>query len=175
MANVGDPKADSGDAPVNFFFTRDDADQRDDDDDGSAVNLFTPAKVERASKGEPEPPEEESERSETLFGSTGDQPPAEGTSDGYTAAGIAGAAEAKSVPELMVSAAAWMVLIQGQTTFSRNEVVEVFEAMPGDHVKTPEARIKGFGKALRNGQFVLVEEGVYGLSRTELERFQRLL
>ena len=74
-----------------------------------------------------------------------------------------------------MSAAAWMVLIQGQTTFKRRDVVEVFETIPGEHSKTLEARIKGFGKAVRNGQMIMVEEGVYGLSRTELERFQLLL
>ena len=48
------------------------------------------------------------------------------------------------VADLMVSAAAWMVLIQGQTAFTRREVIDVFEGIPGEHSKTLEARIKGF-------------------------------
>jgi len=51
----------------------------------------------------------------------------------------------------------------------------VFESIPGEHSKSLEARIKGFGKSVRNGQMIMVEDGVFGLSRTELDRFQSLL
>ena len=68
-----------------------------------------------------------------------------------------------------------MVLIKGQTTFSRKEVMGVFETIPGEHDNTLQSRIRGFGKAVRNGQLVMVEDGVFGLSRRELERFQRVL
>ncbi len=138
------------------------------------------AGVEREDAGEDAPqdpgePDEESERVEALFGRSDDQPEVEEADEGYTAAGLAQTAGAETVAELMVSAAAWMVLIKGQTTFTRHDVIDVFETMPGEHSKTLESRIKGFGKAARNGQLILVEEGVYGLSRTELERFQLLL
>ena len=49
------------------------------------------------------------------------------------------------------------------------------ETIPGEHEKTLEAQIKGFGKAVRNGQLVAVEEGIFGLARAELERYQGLL
>lgn len=94
---------------------------------------------------------------------------------GYTAAGLAERAGAQSVADLMVAAAAWMVLIQGQTRFTRRDVLDVFATMPGEHDRSLEARIKGFGKAVRNGQLVIIEDGVFGLSRAELERFQALL
>jgi hypothetical protein len=160
---------------INFVSSRGGAD-RDGDDvspelTDNPVNLFASAAPGDAADQQ----DEDSDRGEVLFGRTEDQPEIEAADEGYTAAGLAKTAGAESVSELIVSAAAWMVLIQGQTTFTRSEVVAVFEAMPGDHVKTLEARIKGFGKAVRNGQLVLVEEGVFGLSRTELERFQRLL
>jgi hypothetical protein len=51
----------------------------------------------------------------------------------------------------------------------------VFETIPGDHPKTLEARIKGFGKAVRNGQLVAIGDGVFGLARTQLERFESVL
>ena len=116
-----------------------------------------------------------SERVAALFGASDDQPDVEEADEGYTAAGLAKTAEAKTVAELMVSAAAWMVLIQGQTTFTRKDVVEVFSTIPGKHSKTLEAKIKGFGKAVRNSQLVMIEDGVFGISRIELERFQLLL
>ena len=92
-----------------------------------------------------------------------------------SAADLAGRADAKTVPELMIASAAWMVLTQGQTSFTRRDVLDVFDTIPGDHEKTPEARIKGFGKAVRNGQLVATGDGIFGLSRGELARFQNLL
>ena len=164
---------------INFFSSRGGADRDGDDDDDDVVLELTDNPVNLFASAAPgdaaDQQDEDSDRGEVLFGRTEDQPEIEAADEGYTAAGLAKTAGAESVSELIVSAAAWMVLIQGQTTFTRGEVVAVFEAMPGDHVKTLEARIKGFGKAVRNGQLVLVEEGVFGLSRIELERFQRLL
>jgi hypothetical protein len=119
----------------------------------------------------------ESASVELLFGNFAghsEQPrgPAE---EKYTAAKLAKRAGVDTVPELMVSAAAWMVLLQGQTSFTRKDVIKVFETIPGDHPNTLEARIKGFGKAVRNGQLIMIEDGVFGLARTELDRFQSLL
>jgi hypothetical protein len=191
-ANIGeepeDGSVDEG-TPLNLFAAPDQGDERDDDpgDVGpeNLGNVF--ASVDSADAGpeatapedtgreDPDEPGEDSERVETLFGRSEDQPAVEEAEEGYTAAGLAQTAGAETVADLMVSAAAWMVLIQGQTTFTRREVVAVFEAMPGEHSKTLEARVKGFGKAVRNSQLVMVEDGVFGLSRIELERFQRLL
>jgi len=101
-------------------------------------------------------------------------PPDESDS-GYTVAGLVQAAGATTVPDMMICSAAWMVLLQGKVSFTRREVLDVFDQIPGDHEKTLEARIKGFGKATRNGQLVAVEDGVFGLSQEELDRFERLL
>jgi len=174
MAETGKPTSGDQDGPINFFSTADSVDRDVDDGNGNSVNLFASATQEEATE-EPGQQNEDAQPGAALFGRTEDQPEAEQADEGYTAAGLAETAGAESVSDLMVSAAAWMVLIQGQTTFSRNQVVEVFEAMPGEHDKTLEARVKGFGKAVRNGQLVQVEDGIFGLSRTELERFQRLL
>ena len=163
MAEDGEAESKNQRASINFF-----SDQQhmepEADDIGSEPVAIPEAPVEPGA-----------ERGESLFGGSDEQPDVVDIDEGYTAAGLAQVAEAKSVAELIVSAAAWMVLIQGKHTFSRSEVVDVFEKMPGEHKKTLEARIKGFGKAVRNGQLVLIEAGVFGLSNTELERFQRLL
>ena len=170
------------DEPINLFSAPDPADGSG-DEPGNIENVFAGADPEDAGPedtGEDAPedpgePDEDSERVETLFGRSEDQPEVVEADEGYTAAGLAQTAGAETVAELMVGATAWMVLIQGQTTFTRRDVFKVFDTMPGNHSKSLEARIKGFGKAVRDGQMIMVEDGVYGLSRTELERFQRLL
>ncbi|MFQ5567221.1 MAG: hypothetical protein ACE5EU_12780, partial [Paracoccaceae bacterium] len=179
-ADTGADPADGND-PVNFFSAPDSADDGA-DGNGAEANVFASVGPEDAAEDTPEDPGEDAEqdggdskRVEALFGRSEDQPEVEEADEGYTAAGLAQTAGAESVADLMVSAAAWMVLIQGQTTFSRRDVIEVFDTIPGDHPTTLEARIKGFGKAVRNGQLIMVEDGVFGLSRSELERFQLLL
>jgi hypothetical protein len=174
------------DEPINLFSAPDRADETGDQPDtsgpGDSGNVL--ASVESEDAGEdtagdlgedPGEHDEDYERVETLFGRSEDQPEVEETDEGYTAAGLAKTAGAETVAELMVSAAAWMVLIKGQTTFTRRDVTKVFETIPGEHSNTLEARIKGFGKAVRNSQLIMLEDGVFGLSRTELERFQLLL
>ena len=184
------------DAPVNFFSAPDHADEIEgepgasgpgdsgpsDSGPSDSGNVFASVEAEDAGEGagedaaeDPGEPDEDPERVETLFGRSEDQPEVEEADEGYTAAGLAQTAGAETVDELMVSAVAWMVLIRGQTTFTRHDVIDVFNTIPGKHSKTLEARIKGFGKAVRSGQLIMVEDGVYGLSRTELERFQSLL
>ena len=181
---AAEPVAEPGgeDEPVNFFAAPDPAGERGDEPDdtgpGDDRNVFAGADAEEAVEDAPEDPVEpgdDAERVEALFGRSEDQPVVEEADEGYTAAGLAQTAGAETAADLMVSAAAWMVLIRGQTTFTRRDVIEVFETIPGKHSKTAETRIKGFGKAVRNGQMIMVEDGVYGLSRTELERFQLLL
>ncbi len=104
------------------------------------------------------------------------RPPAEGdAAESYTPADLAERAGARAVPDLMVAAAAWMVLMKGQTRFTRRDVLDVFDTIPGEHEKTPEARIKGFGKAVRNGHLAMIEEGVFGISPADLKRYQELL
>ncbi len=93
----------------------------------------------------------------------------------YTAEKLAKAAHAKTVEDLIVCSAAWMVLMRGQTKFGRRDVLEVFDKLPGDHPTTLEAKIKGFGKAVRNGHLIAITDGVFGISRSDLEDFQRLL
>ncbi len=93
----------------------------------------------------------------------------------FSAEKLAKAAEAQTVEDLMVCAAAWMVLMKGQTKFGRRDVLEVFDKLPGEHPRTLEAKIKGFGKAVRNGHLIPIGDGVFGLSRADLEDFQGLL
>jgi hypothetical protein len=82
---------------------------------------------------------------------------------------------ASNVPELLAAAAAWLSLVQGQTRFSRRDVMAVFDEIPGDHPRSLEARIKGYGKLVRNGVIILVDDGKFALSADERERYFQLL
>lgn len=167
-AAAGEESAAHPSSSVNFFSTpldpvRRSASNRDESpsevEEAVAVRLFP------GRDGGAEDPDVEDEAPDE---------PAEAAEE-TTATGLAEKVAAESVPDLIVSAAAWMVLFKGQTTFSRKDVLGVFDTMPGEHAKSLEARIKGFGKAVRNGQLVMIEDGVFGLSRKELKRFQDVL
>ncbi|MEM6547360.1 MAG: hypothetical protein AAF713_06400 [Pseudomonadota bacterium] len=91
-----------------------------------------------------------------------------------TAHQLATAAGATTVPDLLTSSAAWLTLVKGQSRFTRRDVMTVFEDIPGPHAKTLEARIKGYGKLVRGGQLVLVDDGLFALGPEERERYDSL-
>ena len=166
----GDEATAQPSSPVNFFSTPLEAAREAADDSGEQ-----PSEIEEAVSLRLFPDRDGVSGTAETEAEEETQAEPEATPDETTAADLAGKIAAESVPDLMVSAAAWMVLFKGQTTFSRKDVLGVFDAMPGDHAKSLEARIKGFGKAVRNGQLVMIEDGVFGLSRKELKRFQDVL
>lgn len=93
----------------------------------------------------------------------------------FSAADFAKIGGLDTVPDLLIAAAAWLTLARGRVQFSRREIMDVFDGLPGDHPKSLEARIKGYGKLVRSGSFVLVSEGRFMLSRSERDRFASLL
>ena len=188
--------AEEGDeaAPANLFAAADDAEGAAGDTAAEVHNLFAETGETTGETTGEETAEDAAEayhRARSGNGRAPDEPPApagdeagsgdEAAADaaaadeGYTAASLAERAGAKTVPDLMVCAAAWMVLIQGSTQFKRRDVLDVFEKIPGDHDRSLEAQIKGFGKAVRNGHLIMVGDGVFGLSRDDLEWFQNRL
>lgn len=90
------------------------------------------------------------------------------------AATLARLSGAEDVADLLAASAAALAL-GGRRHFSRREVMEVFDTLPGDHPRSLEARIKGYGKLVRGGSLVLVEDGLFELSDAEEERFRALL
>ncbi|MEM9060131.1 MAG: hypothetical protein AAGD13_06675 [Pseudomonadota bacterium] len=88
---------------------------------------------------------------------------------------LATRAGCESVSDLLAASAAWLTLAKGKTRFSRREVMDVFETIPGDHPRTLEARIKGYGRLVRSGMLVLVDDGVFAMAQTERDRFQTIL
>lgn len=91
------------------------------------------------------------------------------------AAELANRSEASSVPELLSAAAAWLTLVDKRSTFGRREVMDVFDTIPGEHPRTLEARIKGYGKLVRSGALVLVDDGRFALSQEERDRYRAYL
>lgn len=88
---------------------------------------------------------------------------------------LAERAGAETVPEMLCSSAAWLTLVEQRSNFGRREVMEVFDRIPGEHPRTLEARIKGFGKLVRSGSVVLVDDGRFALSSEEKARFRELI
>ena len=95
---------------------------------------------------------------------------ASGGGEANSPADIARVAGAESVPELLTAAAAYLTLVKEQNQFTRREVMTVFDQLPGEHSRSLEARIKGYGKLVRNGQLVLVGDGLFALSQAERDR-----
>ncbi|MEM7424328.1 MAG: hypothetical protein AAF334_11450, partial [Pseudomonadota bacterium] len=88
---------------------------------------------------------------------------------------LAQRAGADSVSDLLAASAGWITVAKNKSRFSRREVMEVFETIEGDHPRTLEARIKGYGKLVRSGTLILVDDGVFALAQNEKERFQSIL
>ena len=80
---------------------------------------------------------------------------------------------ANQVSDLLASSAAWLTLVREKPRFTRREVMEIFDTLPGDHPKTLEARIKGFGKLVRSGTLILIDDGVFAMAQTERDRYQQ--
>ncbi|MEM7212008.1 MAG: hypothetical protein AAF479_08955 [Pseudomonadota bacterium] len=104
------------------------------------------------------------------------QEPIPALSSGIDSAGdLAARAGSESVSDLLAASAAWLTLAEGKARFSRREVMDVFEKIEGDHPRTLEARIKGYGRLVRSGMLVLVDDGVFAMAQTERDRFKTIL
>ncbi|MEO1492906.1 MAG: hypothetical protein AAFV19_12205 [Pseudomonadota bacterium] len=88
---------------------------------------------------------------------------------------IAERAEGQTTADLLAASAAWLTLISDTPQFTRREVMQVFDTIPGDHPKTLEARIKGYGKLLRAGTVQLVDDGVFAMSPPAAEKYDTLI
>ena len=94
---------------------------------------------------------------------------------GLNAAELAQLVGAMTLGDLLMASAAWLRTSQGKAEFSRQDVMEVFSTIPGDHVDSLEARIKGFGKLLRSGSLVPASDGMFTLGEAEIQRYKDIL
>lgn len=90
-------------------------------------------------------------------------------------ANLAERAGASSVADLLAVSAAWLTLVEGKPRFTRREVMETFERLPGDHPRTLEDRIKGFGKLVRSSTLILVDDGIFAMAQVERDRYQSMI
>lgn len=92
--------------------------------------------------------------------------------DDYSARGFARRLGASSLPDLMGAAAAFLVLVEGRETISRNDIMELVKDLAGDTPLTAEAKIKAFGKLVRSGDLVRSEGGQFGMSSDAIARMR---
>ncbi|MEM7056206.1 MAG: hypothetical protein AAF557_01330 [Pseudomonadota bacterium] len=106
---------------------------------------------------------------------TDQSPPVPQPPPDMSAADFVGKTQSTQVSDMLAGSAAWLTLVQNKSKFTRREVMEIFDTIPGDHPKTLEARIKGFGKLVRSGTLILIDDGVFAMAQNERERFQKYL
>ena len=81
----------------------------------------------------------------------------------------------ESVSGQLAAAAAWLTLEKGKSRLTRREVMEVLEQIPSNGPRALADRIKGFGKLVRSGTLILVDDGVFAMAQNERERFQSMM
>ncbi|MEL6479697.1 MAG: hypothetical protein AAFR17_20405 [Pseudomonadota bacterium] len=142
------------------------------------VNIFAPPPEAPAPQsGTRQDALETSYRSNAMMGVPSEAPPHEVAPGGaqIEPGDVASASGAETVPELLTASAAYLTLVKDQNRFTRREVMTIFDALPGAHPRSLEARIKGYGKLVRNGQLVLVGDGLFALSQEERDRHSAAL
>ena len=90
-------------------------------------------------------------------------------------ADLAERSNASSVADQLSAAAAWLTLAKGKSRMTRREVMEVLEKIPAEHPRALADRIKGFGKLVRSGSLILIDDGVFAMAQAERDRFQQLI
>ena len=73
---------------------------------------------------------------------------------------------AASLPELLEASAAYTTIVAGQTRFSRRSIMGMLDEMGTERKYSQEARIKSFGKLIRSGTILRVEDGQFAISRS---------
>ncbi|HUF55321.1 MAG TPA: hypothetical protein VMM55_02050, partial [Thermohalobaculum sp.] len=131
-------------------------------DDGAPIAPGTFRRLDRFNPRAPVEPEEE------------DLPPPRSYED-ISAEELAKRAKAEAPAELMTAAAAWLTVVKGHGSFTKREVLELFEALPGNHPRTAEVKVKGFGRLVRNGQVKLGDDQRFRLAEAERDRYEALL
>ncbi|MEO0911613.1 MAG: hypothetical protein AAFY59_01270 [Pseudomonadota bacterium] len=78
---------------------------------------------------------------------------------------------AATLPDLMESAAAYIMLIEGEAAFTRSEIMSVIDRIGEDAAFTAEARIKSFGKLMRGGRLTRIADGRFVLAEKAMKGF----
>ncbi len=82
---------------------------------------------------------------------------------------------AATLTDLVEVAAAYTTLVEGQPSFSRRTVLSMIDEVAADKGYSAEVRIKSFGKLLRAGRILRVDDGQFALSREAINSFEEKL
>jgi|GEM_PF-2445109 len=85
---------------------------------------------------------------------------------------FAAAAGAVSMTELLEASAAFSTLVSGRPSFSRGEVLDLFDEFSDEDGFTQEARIKTFGSLLRCGRIQSTGNGTYEMTMDALSDYE---
>ncbi|MEM9270758.1 MAG: hypothetical protein AAGA78_17705, partial [Pseudomonadota bacterium] len=83
--------------------------------------------------------------------------------------------KAETLTDLVEVAAAYTTIIEGQASFSRRALLERIDEVAADKKYSAEVRIKSFGKLLRAGKIIRVDDGQFALSGDALRDFEERL
>lgn len=96
-----------------------------------------------------------------------------------SAAEVARAGEARTIPDLLAAAAAWLTLEQGKDSFDPLTVLSVLDRLDGDWPTSFEIRLKAFERLVRHGRLIPVHPEVgadsdrFRLGEGERRRWER--
>ena len=79
---------------------------------------------------------------------------------------------AQTLPELLEASAAYVTIVNGQSTFSRREIFDLFDTLNGDNRVSFEARIKTLSRLLRTGVLERSEDGSFSMSRAARAQYE---
>jgi len=74
--------------------------------------------------------------------------------------------------ELLEASAAFSTLVSGRPSFSRGEVLDLFDEFSDEDGFTQEARIKTFGSLLRCGRIQSTGNGTYEMTMDALSDYE---
>ncbi|MEO1551194.1 MAG: hypothetical protein AAFR93_12320, partial [Pseudomonadota bacterium] len=83
--------------------------------------------------------------------------------------------KAETLTDLVEVTAAYTTLIEGQPNFSRRALLERIDEVAADKNYSAEVRIKSFGKLMRAGKIIRVDDGQFSLSGEALRTFESRL
>gem|GEM_PF-5731974 len=98
-----------------------------------------------------------------------DEPSNDDGVDPLSPLGFALRADAKSLPELMTAAVAYLNIVESRATVGRNDMVDVVQKMSSDVPLTAEAKVKAVGKLVRSGTLVRLDGGMFMLDEVALQ------
>ncbi|QHQ35004.1 hypothetical protein [Algicella marina] len=78
---------------------------------------------------------------------------------------------ASALPDLMETAAAYLMLIEGESAFSRNQIMQIVDKIGDDTKFSAEAKIKSFGKLMRGSRLTRADDGRFVLSAQAMQSF----